>query len=237
MSPYYYKSNKQDGDISVGKYTKVDDLLFINQKIFVDVKFGIKAGSYESRFEDIRDKSILISVPSDRGAFVPLSPGLDISVLYIGDGGRYYFQSKVLGRIKETIPLIEIEKPTVIHRKELREFFRINTNAKVKLLATRQNASANSVDNIMEAYVQDISGGGMRVSLRTRLEYNDEVEIYFSEMVPELKSTKAVVTRSVTLEEGRYEAGLKFLNINSVDRDRVIKYVFKRQLELRKLIG
>ncbi|MGE4498488.1 MAG: flagellar brake protein [Deferribacterales bacterium] len=219
------------------KYTNVDKFLIINQKIILDVKFGEYPGVFDSRIEDIRNKSIYITMPSEKGFPVPLAVGVSVNVSYVGDGGRFSFQSKVISRLKEQIPMLEIEKPSVVFRKELREFFRINTRAKVKILNSYEDDKGSPVDDVFEAYVQDISGGGMRVTAGYRLEYGREVEIYFGDMVPDLKSARAVVMRSVAHEDQRYEAGLKFLGMNTVDRDKVIKYVFKRQLELRKLIG
>jgi c-di-GMP-binding flagellar brake protein YcgR len=221
----------------VEKYTNVDKFLIINQKIILDVKFGEYPGVFDSRIEDITPKTIRITMPSEKGFPVPLALGISINVSYVGDGGRFSFQSKVLSRLKEQIPMLEIEKPSVVFRKELREFFRINTRARVKILASYEDEKGSPVDDVFEAYVQDISGGGMRVTGGYRLEHGQEVDIYFGDMVPELKSTRAVVMRSVAHEDQRYEAGLKFLGMNTVDRDKVIKYVFKRQLELRKLIG
>lgn len=219
------------------KYTNVDKFLIINQKIILDVKFGEYPGVFDSRIEDITPKTIRITMPSEKGFPVPLALGISINVSYVGDNGRFSFQSKVISRLKEQIPMLEIEKPSVVFRKELREFFRINTGAKVKILASYEDDKGCPVDDVFEAYVQDISGGGMRVTGGYRLEHGQEVEIYFGDMVPELKSAKAAVMRSVAHEDQRYEAGLKFLGMNTVDRDKVIKYVFKRQLELRKLIG
>jgi c-di-GMP-binding flagellar brake protein YcgR len=221
----------------VEKYTNVDKFLIVNQKIILDIKFGEYPGTFDSRIEDMTSKTILITMPTDKGLVVPLAPKLAVGVTYVGDGGRFSFQSKIIKRVKGKIPLLEIEKPKVVYRKELREFFRINTRARIKIFVTSEDAKGNPVDNIFEASVQDISGGGMRITGSYRLEYGQEVEVYFNEIVPGLKSVRASVTRSVAYEDQRYEAGLKFLDMNAVDRDKVIKYVFKRQLELRKIMG
>ena len=73
------------------KYTNVDKFLIINQKIILDVKFGEYPGVFDSRIEDIRNKSIYITMPSEKGFPVPLAVGVSVNVSYVGDGGRFSF--------------------------------------------------------------------------------------------------------------------------------------------------
>jgi c-di-GMP-binding flagellar brake protein YcgR len=221
----------------VEKYTDVNKFIKINQKINVEIKLGVNEGVYDSRIENFVDDSVFISMPSVRGVPIVLPEGAMVEISYVSDSGRYSFTSKVLSKLKDVVALIEVSKPEAIYRKELREFFRINSGAKVKIVFVKEDEDGIITDEIFDAYVQDISGGGMRIVTTTRLERGQEVEIYFNDIVPNLKSAKAAVMRSSIHEDGKCELGLKFVGMSAIDRDKVIKYVFKRQIELRKLIG
>ncbi|WP_022850244.1 flagellar brake protein [Limisalsivibrio acetivorans] len=219
------------------KYTKVDKFLIINQKVILEVKSGDYPGTYDSRIEDVKPKSILITMPTEKTVTIPLSSGVILDVAYVSEQGRFHFRSKVIKRVKEVIPLLEIEKPDAVYRKELREYFRVNTRAKIKVLLTREEPDGSIKEKLCIASVHDISGGGIRIISECRMEMEEMVEVYFDGAIPGLESIQGRVRRAVALEEGKYEAGLEFIDINNVDRDKVIKYVFKRQLELRKLMG
>lgn len=76
----------------------------------------------------------------------------------------------------------------------------------------------------------------MRLFSEIKMEKNDTIEIYLQGSIEKLESLKALVMRS-TKRDGMFETGVRFEDLSSSDRDKIVKYVFKRQVELRKLLG
>jgi len=219
------------------KLEKFDQFLSVNQKLLIEVKVGDYPGIFDSRIEDIKakEKKILLSMPTDKGQGIPLKPNTRVHLSYVLDKGRFSFKSVILDRVKDPLPMLVVQYPEAIFRQELRAFFRVDTRIPVKVMATVKSGESASV-KIIDAKIVDISGGGMRLFSEIKMEKNDTIEIYLQGSIEKLESLKALVMRS-TKRDGMFETGVRFEDLSSSDRDKIVKYVFKRQVELRKLLG
>ena len=83
--------------------------------------------------------------------------------------------------------------------------------------------------------IKDISGGGARISTDAPIEIGDILEIDLSE---DLNTKNEVVSRVTHIYSKNHltEAGVEFVLIKEPDRDKIIKYVFQRQIELKKTL-
>ena len=220
------------------KLDKFEQFITINQKLLLEVKVGDYPGIFDSRIEDIvkGKNQIMVSMPTDRGQTVPLRPNTRLHVSYVMDRGRFSFKSLVLDRIMDPLPMLVITYPDAVFRQELRSFFRVDTRIPVKLMVNTKTGEGIMSQKIVEAKAVDISGGGLRLFSEIKAEKDDIIEIYFLGAIDKLEMAKGQVMRCQKRED-MYELGIKFLDLGQSDRDKVIKYVFKRQVELRKLIG
>jgi c-di-GMP-binding flagellar brake protein YcgR len=191
---------------------------------------------YDSRIEDFDDDFILLSMPTERGVTVPLRPKTRLHVSFVMDRGRFSFKTIVEDRIKGDLPMLKIVKPDAIFRQELRAFFRVDTRMNIKILVEEELDDIIK-QKIYEAKVLDLSGGGARIFTNAPyLAKDDKIELYFLGNLDRLEELKGLVRRVRKIEDN-YEVGVQFLEIGQGERDKVIKYVFKRQVEMRKLMG
>jgi len=221
------------------KYSNVEKFIVPNTSLLVIVSKGDYRGMYNSRIEDFDSESIYITIPSTRGVPIPLRPGSPIEISFINENGRFSFNSVVKDRIKGKLPLLQIEKPDVIYRKELRKFFRVEARIKVILRTVTYEMVDNCPEIKMEeyeAYTKDISGGGARIVTEVPLEIDQAVELKFDDK-NKIRGLSEIFAKVVVIYENseKVDAGLEFISIKESDRDKIIKYVFKRQIELRKL--
>lgn len=226
------------------KITNVNRYLVVNMRINISSEFGEYRGVFDSRVEDVRANDILVTIPTERGIPMPLKPGLQVEMSFIAEGGRFIFKSKVLGRVKMNIPLLSMEKPDHLVRTELREFFRVDTRLKIKLIITRPNPDdpMEVIKEVHDAICTDLSGGGCRIRTDDfEIERGDKVELDFMNTVDGVYNLMGKAVRifdQIKDETGevKKDLGIVFTNLHDSDRDKVIKYVFKRQIELRKLL-
>lgn len=222
------------------KIKNVNDYVHINSNIDIEVLKGNYKGIYSSRIEDINNTSIFISIPSNKSVPIPLSPGSLLEISFITDKGRFSFKSTVKGRLKDRIPMLELEKPEFILRKELRKYFRVDTRLKASVFLVNFNiedGDVNMTRDIYDGIIKDISGGGMRILTIAPIKLDQAIEIDVNES---LGARKEIFARVVNvfprdIKSGKIEAGIEYISIKENDRDQIIKYVFKRQIELRKL--
>lgn len=217
------------------KIQDVEKYLTVNQKLLLEVKVGEYAGIYDSRIEDFADGSILISMPTEKAVAVPVRPNTRLHISFVMDRGRLSFKSIVEDRMVKPLPMLKIAMPDVIFREELRSFFRVDTRIPVKILVDIDEGDIIK-QKMYEAKITDLSGGGCRVFTAAQISKEDVFEVFFLGNLDKLEQVKVVAKRIRKVEEN-YEVGTEFYDISQSDRDKVIKYVFKRQVELRKLMG
>ncbi|MGD9806947.1 MAG: flagellar brake protein [Deferribacterales bacterium] len=217
------------------KITEVDKFLTINQKLLIEVKVGDHAGVYDSRIEDMDKSSLHISMPSEKGVTIPLKPNTKLHVSYVMDRGRLSFKTVVEDRFMDPLPMLKVTKPDLLFREELRSFFRVDTRIPVKLMVDIDEGDIIK-QKLFEGKIIDMSGGGCRVFTPAPIKKGDVFEMFFQGELEKLESVKVEAKRIRKVEEN-FEVGSEFYGISQSERDKVIKYVFKRQVELRKLIG
>jgi len=219
------------------KLKDITSYLKINTKIFVNVLSEAYIGIYDSRIENIDNKVIKITIPSQKGVPVPLSPGAKLEVSFITQMGRFSFKSEVIGRVKENIPLLEIAYPDFLRRQELRRFFRVETRLKIKFHTIdyiMKDGIPEMIKKKYEGIVRDISGGGLRLNCDIKLEQGQAIEVDISESLGTKFNIIAIVVH-VYSNVDKSDVGVEFITIKETDRDKIIKYIFKRQIELKRM--
>jgi len=219
----------------VEKITDVDKFISINQKLLLEIKVGDHAGIYDSRIEDIKGGAIHISMPTENSRRIPLKPNTRLHVSYVMDRGRLSFKSMVEDRYMDPLPMLVITKPETLFREELRSFFRVDTRIPVKVMV-EINEDDIITQKMFDAKITDLSGGGCKTFIDAPIKKGDRFEIFFLGNIDRLESVNAEARRVVKVEEN-LEIGCEFIDIAQSDRDKVIKYVFKRQVEMKKLLG
>lgn len=222
------------------KIKNLDDYINVNTRINVGVKRADYAGVYDSRVEDITKKYILISHASDNGVPIPMLPGTKLSVEYVSNDGRFHFETSVLGRHTEgSLSFIQIEIPETISRNQLREFFRVPTSVKGKVKIYYSNVPDKNMKiphKKVDCKVIDLSGGGGKLITEAFFEKGQIFGLDMSSEIEGGEDIRCTCIRSKRIQE-KSEVSFKFNFTKESERNLIIKYVFKRQIELKQLLG
>ena len=221
------------------KITNPDPFLDINTNVNFHILSGEYKGIYHSRIEDVNNEFIYFSAPTSKTIPLPVSPGTDVEVSYITNKGRFSFSSVITKRVKDKIHLVEVKKPSILYRKELRRFFRINTRLTAIMIVSDVQVKSGSLKmekKTYEVFIKDLSGGGMRIVASQPLRIEQAVEFDLSESLDLTNNIFGKVVNIYSPEQttDKVEAGIEFISIKEKDRDKIIKYVYQRQIELRK---
>ncbi|PWK14294.1 flagellar brake protein [Tumebacillus permanentifrigoris] len=214
----------------------------IGQKINIEVKDGSYVGRYSARVQDMEKTKIFIDLPMKLEAKSPtvLPEKMTIMVRYRSiDGAQCSFVTVVLGREKRNIDLLGLHKPKIedVHRQQRREFLRVPFHLDLDLVY--MDSVTKSIITA-QARGQDISGGGLSFAIPADLpmQANDIIGFRFR-MNLEGKGYdivgKARVIRIAPPNETGYKAvSLKYFELNETDRQLIVQYSFKRQIEMRE---
>lgn len=191
---------------------------------------------YFSRVEDVKDEGIIVAAPVKQGQVVPIAVNTQLNVTILGENDMYNFQTQVLARGQlGTLPVITLMKPDSTRKIQRRNFFRISADLPCSFRILPE-VTAMSMDPYIEAKSKDISGGGTLVVTEYPVAREMILELFIT--LPQNQIVPAVA-KVVFVKEGKggdkkRELATVFLVIEEPDREKIVRYVFKRQQELRR---
>lgn len=192
---------------------------------------------YKSRIADITESYISMEIPmaNQTGRFKRLYQGDELSVYFITeDGVKNYFNTTVLGFSDDVIKMIRIKKPEPesITKAQRRTFLRVPAELEIAVKISEQlqfvtltdDVSGGGISFLCDGYIP--ASAGQTVSCWLLIHYkNGQIE-----HVP----FKSEIVRVKPLETGKQQVMLRYSEINDRDRQKIIRFCFERQLEIRK---
>ena len=211
--------------------TKVNFAINSKLEILIDEKY------FNSNIQDITEEYIAISIPINAGEYVPLSRGTMIDVVYYEGENCYKFNSSVIGRKFENIPILLIAKPKEIKKIQRRKYVRVPTISTVKYKNIKNEPRTNPAivkdDEYLKAVLLDLSGGGMRIKVSEEIKLNDFLLVSLTVNKEEILIV-GQAKRIIKDDDGRFDCGLSFEFLDSSTRERIIKFIFQLMREQMK---
>ncbi|MDF2924364.1 MAG: glycosyl transferase [Paenibacillaceae bacterium] len=193
---------------------------------------------YKARISDVTDDYIQMEVPMNEknGRLKRLYAGDELSIFFLTEGGvKNYFTSTVLGFQEEVIRtvLIRKPKPESITKIQRRSFLRVPAELEIAAALSDQIRFLGMTD--------DVSGGGLSMLYEGEAVLSNESALscwlllsYKTGKVDHVPF-KGEVVRVKTLDNGKRQIMMRFLEITDKDRQKVVRYCFERQLDIRKV--
>lgn len=212
----------------------IKEIFFVTQKVEV-IEYDLEAKKqyiYHSRVEDIRDTTLCIAEPYFRGFFLPRKYNREYRVRVTTEQCTYVFTTRLVKYVEEPIPLWAIAMPTEVVREQRRDYVRLNVNLDVTL----QNLDDSEEEEPISAITKDISGTGVSVLLKDAAGIckGKHVRVTMS-LEDKVIQVEGIVLR-VLLPEAEHEkplAAIQFKDIDRKQKEWIIRYIFKKQLERR----
>ena len=192
-------------------------------------------GVYPSQILDILDDEIIIvSGPLHKRNIVLLNKDEIVEVSYIiEDKGKYFFRAKVLDRDNSKIYRLKLKRISDVNRVQLRRFYRLEVDVPVKKeFVIEEDGKRRIIEENCRS--QNISGGGIKLYSNYEHKIGDQVLCSFFINNHQIVATgKVVRIEEVDIFYYKYGIGVKFVELNEEDRDRIISFIFHKQRELR----
>ncbi len=215
-------------------YPKISDVLYISVDSGDEKETGIQ---YKSRIADIDEDSMLIEVPIQEGSgqLKKLFVGDELSIYFMTEGGvKNYFNSYVTGFKQDVIRMVRIRKPDPdsIGKIQRRSFLRVNGELEVAVKTDKQLRFLARTD--------DVGGGGISFYCDAEHQVAEGEKVSCWVVVPYKNASlehvpfDGEIVRIKALENGRKIVMVKFTAIADMERQKLIKYCFERQLDFRR---
>lgn len=208
--------------------------LVINNKI--EVKW--EQENYKSIVQDNTKKNLLISVPVNKGVYLTLKTNEEIELVYYDDKANVFnFKCKIINRIVENgIPYYSTTLPYDVIRIQRRNHVRVSTVQVIKHIEKyNEETDVNELQKLYNCLLLDISGGGMKIKLKEKIEMNEKIVAKIGNEKEEFQ-VKGEIVRIDKTEDKRYIYGVSFFDLENRTREKIIKMVFeimRKQRELR----
>jgi c-di-GMP-binding flagellar brake protein YcgR len=214
----------------------MDKELKLNNRLEVIYK-GV---NYKSNVQDTDGNVIALSVPYKSNYYVIPEIGEKIEIIYYGNDDKVYkFHSKILGKKSIGIPVLLVEKPKLLEKIQRRNYVRINFLNSIDYCFVDDDLDFNKINDMSEikyffrkGKLLDISGGGMRISIKEAANIGDRLLIKIEFPPKEFYIGCRVVRRDKDLGD-TFNLGIQYEKINGSERETIIRFIFKRMQTLK----
>ncbi|WP_168735638.1 flagellar brake protein [Cohnella fermenti] len=212
----------------------------VNQTMFLQISGEAgqdQAPTYRSRIADLTAESIFIEIPMNEETkrYYRTQPGEQMTAsYYTADGVKHQFTTVVRGIAKDVVTLIEIRMPhpDEISKEQRRSFLRVETELEI---AVRLGEKVR-----FTALTADVGGGGISFRCERKWPIVKGMKLNCWLLVPFRTNTVThaqfigEVVRVNEVEPKHYMVMMRFDDIQDSEQQKVIRYCFERQLDMRK---
>ena len=206
-----------------------------NQIIELHVERDSGIAVYRTRVEDVSHNTLLVGAPLERGEVIPIRVGTEVIVEYkdesIKTEGRFSNTAVVEKRFHKNVPTLLLRLTGTWEKTQERMFVRVD----VLIDAAFAPVVDGNIQAVQTGTILNLSGGGILLATDYQLAESDVVWISFPIDTKSIRTTGHVV-RVRQLEETK-GYGISFHDMDEKQRQEIIQFVYRRQLELRRLFN
>jgi c-di-GMP-binding flagellar brake protein YcgR len=217
---------------------RVRKMLKIGTPISLETKIRDEFVRLRCKVVELKDDQVFIDYPINEktGKTTYLIEGTHLEALFLSDDHNVYmFETKVLGRKLDIIPMVILSYPgnEKIYRIQRRQFVRVETPVDVAVQLEPGKTSFVSVTS-------DISAGGAAIILPNGYEFTLDTKLFTWFVFPmqsgeyHYLNLQAKVVRQVKEKNGQNIVSIQFNNISEKERQIIFRFIFERQLEMKK---
>ncbi|QFT89425.1 Flagellar brake protein YcgR [Bacillus sp. THAF10] len=207
----------------------------------LQVRNDDKVEKYRCKVQEVGDREFFVDYPSHykNGKTTYILNGTQLFISYVSDDGvAYTFESEVLGRAIQTIPMVQLSFPGYeqVTKVQRRQYVRVEGTLDVAV------HPLNTQFLPFVSITHDISAGGAAVILpkgctlpvrehilTTFVLHSSNGELHYLKL-------KSKVIRLVELDTNRVRASLQFDPINEHEKQIILRYCFEQQRLLKKTL-
>ncbi|HEY8490593.1 MAG TPA: PilZ domain-containing protein [Dehalococcoidia bacterium] len=182
----------------------------------------------------VEDGAFLVPAPA-KGGRPWRSPGRHVAVHASQDGRDYVFDTEVLGLADGAPPRLRLAVPARVFPFERREYYRLPKV--LRPAAAGVLDAAGNTARVLDPVVVDIGGGGLRFLEDRPVPAGSTVWLELPLTGPADAvhvQAEVVAARGPEPHEPRHSMSARFVGLSPADRQRILRFVFQQQVELRR---
>jgi c-di-GMP-binding flagellar brake protein YcgR len=210
----------------------------INQRLEILLPNPSQHGmhQYSSRVEEIAENRMSIAMPMSKGYPIVLERGKEFLGKIFDSSGVFGFKSVFWDKRLLPLPIWIVSMPYDLKKVQQRAFVRFDIALPVTLEYSISGAE-NPEKKTMNTISKDISGGGIQIISQELLRSGTGVDLTLQlSDGGGMVQVKGEVVRVTKPQADRplFWIGIRFVGIKEGNRDKIIRFIFKKQLERRQ---
>lgn len=208
-----------------------ESIFQINNKIeiFYDDKY------FRSTIQDYNQNNIAISIPYKEGIYLPLTTGDPLDCLYCNNKSTYQFDTYVIGRKFEGIPMLLIGMPKDLKEVQRRQCVRISLFKDILYCKAEIMDKLHVYNPLLKAVMLDLSANGMKVVIQENLILEEKLQFSIN-LDEEIIYLNGKVIRIEKGENNTNIYGIEFIEIDRNTDEKIVKFIFaKMRSQMKKV--
>jgi c-di-GMP-binding flagellar brake protein YcgR len=210
----------------------------VNDLLQVKVTDDPNSLTYRSRVEDVGGGIIIMSWPTDGGGLIPVRVGQPLSLSFVREDAAYSFEGLVQDREKEPIPYLKIRPLGPPLRVQRRQFFRVKVAIDVEItpIVVPDVTGKLARSGVVRTFTYDISGSGF--AIRSESTWPAGALFDAKLMLPGDEVPIKLLAKVVNVEplvgadkRPKFHVGMFFVTLAESDRNRIVRHLFKVQMQ------
>lgn len=205
-----------------------------NQLVELHVLLGGGLQIYRTRIEDAYDDRLVVAAPMQQGHLVPIRVGADLVVQFKLQStiqeGRFKNSAIVEKRLTADLPRLQLRLTGRWEKTQERSFVRVPVFLDAVFMPLGQKGEDMPPQT---GLILNLSGGGFMLRAPYPFKLNDEVRVSFYLEQTQIVA-RAQVARFIPHDHG-VDFGFSFLELPESVRKEIIRFVFKRQIDLAEV--
>jgi len=187
---------------------------------------------FSSFIESVDAESLFICVPQREKEALNTCVGDVLKARMTVAECAYFFEAKVLEHHFQEGKLWKLSLPSYLQRSQRRRYVRVKTILEVVL----EYIDAKMQRKVMKTYTKDISAGGLQVVMPAVPPEGSNVIISLTLDEKEVLYAKGEFVRIKypKTEDQKHFASIKFCEMDKKTTERIVKYIFDKEVEQRK---
>lgn len=215
-------------------------MLNIGDILTLELVDSEKKETFKCKLVDRKDPYLYIDYPVnvETRKTVYLLEGTQLKCKFTAnDGSSYYFETKVLGRVKKNISMVILLYQGKEHLMKIqrRQFVRVDAAIDIAIHPT------NNEFIPFTTVTKDISAGGVAILSREK-NIKEGMEVWCWLVLPMINGEYhyikilSKVVRIIPLEDNRDQVSLQFIEVNSVDQQNLLRFCFDQQIRQKRMM-
>jgi c-di-GMP-binding flagellar brake protein YcgR len=212
----------------------LEQILKVNQRLEIMLSPNINTPRFASRVEEIASNEMVIAMPMQKGRPIFLESGRGFYGKIITEGGVYFFKSKFITKRMHPLPVWIAAMPYEVEKMQQRAFVRFDVSQPLQLEYFLDDDVDNAIT--LKVMTRDLSGGGLQAICEQSIPIGTKLKMAVTLPEDGELELDGEVIRVQKPQEDRqlFWISIKFVGVRNIVRDKISKFIFKKQLEQRQ---